>query len=172
MKRYRLRSALAVASSCILATIRVPALAGPVAAVSINPSSLIWSNVTDSTNQFLPADNDPITVTGTIKTSSTAGSSGSISVSSPAVINGSVSGNVIPVTAFSITCSGGGNIGTQPVYAAAKTGLVANTTTPCATWPKNANSTLNFSLYLLLDDRTFPADSYTSTGFAVVASAM
>ena len=143
-------------------------------AITISPTTLTWANVNDFTNQFLASDNGPILVTGTLVTG-TADSThtSTIGVTAPAKVLGSLLGNVVPISAFSMTCSGAGN-SVAPVYAAAHTSLVASSTTTCATWStaKNTRITLNFSIAIFLDDRTFPGDTYSAAGFAVVGTAV
>jgi hypothetical protein len=140
--------------------------------LSISPSSLTWT-VNDFVNQFLAPDNGPISVTGSMSSGTGNGThTETIGVAAPAQITGSHTTNIIPISAFSMTCSGVGN-SPAPAYAGAHAGLVASSTTTCATWSvaKNTAITVNFSLQLFLDDRTFPADSYTSAGFSIVGSA-
>jgi hypothetical protein len=143
-------------------------------AITINPTTLNWATVNDFTNQFLASDNGPILVTGTLVTGTTFGThTSTIGVTAPANVLGSVLGNVVPITAFSMTCSGAGN-SVAPVYAAAHTTLVASSTKTCATWStaRNTTITLNFSIAIFLDDRTFPGDTYSAAGFAVVGTAV
>jgi hypothetical protein len=119
---------------------------------------------------YVPADNGPITITGSIRTSP-GGGAGSIVVLAPGDIAGSSHANhVVPINDFAMTCSGGGNTGTQPRYAAALTPLHANALSPCATWGPAANARLNFSLNMLLILNGMPPDTYTSGGFTVVAT--
>jgi hypothetical protein len=142
------------------------------ATISLSSNAFQWGNVTDNATQYLASDGGAITVTGSIATSSTDGS-GSISVQAPANLVGSASSSdVLPISNLSVTCSGSGNTGTNaaPAYAAQQA-LTASGSTACATWGAGANVNVDFSLAMFLDDRTVPVDTYTSSGFAVVASA-
>jgi hypothetical protein len=119
---------------------------------------------------YVPADNGAITITGSIRTSP-GGGAGSIVVLAPGDIAGaSHASHVVPINDFALTCSGNGNTGTQPRYAAALTPLQANALSPCATWGPAANARLNFSLNMLLILTGMPPDTYTSGGFTVVAT--
>ena len=172
----RIRASAAAGCLCVLALLaRRPDVAQAAAsvAISITPSTLSWTNVNDFTNQFLAPSGGPIAVTGTMKSGTGNGAHAlTIGVTSPAKVLGSVTGNAIPISAFSITCAGMGN-SAAPVYAAANTTLVASSATTCATWApaKSTTITLNFTINVFLDDRTFPADTYTAVGFNVVGSA-
>jgi hypothetical protein len=142
-------------------------------AISISPSTLTWT-VSDFVNQFLTSSNGPIVVTGTLVTGTANGThTSTIGVTAPAKVSGSIVTNSIPISAFTMTCSGAGN-SIAPVYAAAHTALVASSTTTCATWSTAKNITINlsFTIDVFLDDRSFPADTYNSAGFAVVGTAV
>jgi hypothetical protein len=143
----------------------------PIAAtVNISQNNFTWAAVSDFTNQFLPADSNSNTVSGSIVTTGTSGS-GSIAISAPASILGSNVANIIPISALTMTCSTSTGTGTAPTFAAVHTALVASSSTNCATWSAGATSSYSFTLAMFLDDRTFVADTYTSAGFAVVATA-
>jgi hypothetical protein len=141
--------------------------------ISINPSVLNWT-VSDFINQFLPADHT-IVVTGTLVTGAAAGlHTSTVGISSPAKITGTNAANSVPISALTVTCSGNGN-SVAPVYAAAHSALVASATTQCATWTTASATTitLNFTINMFLDDRSFPADTYNNAvGFTVVGSAV
>ena len=141
--------------------------------LTISPTSLSWT-ANDFVNQFLSPTNGPIVVTGTMRSGTANGThTVTIGVAAPARITGSNVTNVIPISAFSMTCSGVGN-SPAAVYAGAHTTLVASSTTNCARWSvaKNTTITVNFTIDLFLDDRTFPGDTYTSAGFRIVGSAV
>lgn len=141
--------------------------------LTISPTSLSWT-AGDFVNQFLSPTNGPIVVTGTMVTGSANGThTATIGIAAPAQILGSQVTNVIPISALTMTCSGAGNA-PAPVYAGVHTPLVASSTTNCATWSvaKNTTITVNFTINLFLDDRTFPADTYTAAGFTVVGSSV
>jgi hypothetical protein len=140
------------------------------ATVSISQNNFTWSSVTDFTNQFLPADSNANIVSGTMTTTGTSGS-GSIAISAPASITGSNVANVIPVSALSVTCSTSTGTGTAPTFAAPHTALVASSSTNCATWSSGALASYSFTMAMFLDDRSFPADTYTAAGFNVVVTA-
>jgi hypothetical protein len=140
------------------------------ATVNISQNNFTWSSVTDFTNQFLPADSNANIVSGSIVSTGTSGS-GSIAISAPASITGSNVANVIPISALSVTCSTSTGTGTAPTFAAPHTALVASSSTNCATWSSGALATYSFTMAMFLDDRTFPADTYTAAGFSVVATA-
>jgi hypothetical protein len=161
---------------CVLAAVVATATGARAAAsvtLTISPTSQSWT-VDDFVNQFLAPTNGPIVVTGTMKSAAGAGSHAvTIGVSSPADITGSHVTNIIPISAFSMTCSGVGNA-PAATYTGAHTVLVASSTTDCASWSVAASTTItvDFDIDLFLDDRTFKADSYTSAGFAIVGSAV
>ena len=181
MRRSPLYALAACAALTLSAT--VPALAvtqskaltinitRPIAAtVNLSQNNFTWASVTDSTNQFLGADSNADIVSGSIVSTGTSGS-GSIAIFAPASIVGSNVSNVIPISALSVTCSTSTGTGTAPTFAAAHTALVASSSTNCATWTAGALATYSFTMAMFLDDRTFPADTYTSAGFNVVATA-
>jgi hypothetical protein len=78
--------------------------------------------------------------------------------------------HVLPIQDFALTCSGTGNTGTQPKYAAPLTPLQANALSPCATWGPAATARLNFTLNVLLSLQGTPPDTYATGGFTVVAT--
>jgi hypothetical protein len=154
------------------APLTVSVTRSPSATISLSSNAFQWGNVTDNATQYLASDGGAVTVTGSIATSSTGGS-GSISIQTPADLVGTAnSSDVLPISSLSVTCSGSGNTGTNaaPTYATQQA-LAASGSTACATWGAGANVNVNVSLAMFLDDRTVPVDTYTSSGFAVVASA-
>jgi hypothetical protein len=175
-------SALAVCAALTLAA-TVPALAvtaskpltinitRPLAAtVNLSQANFTWASVTDTANQFLPADSNANIVSGSIVSTGTSGA-GSIAISAPASITGSNPLNVIPISALSVTCSASTGTGSVPTFAGAHTALVASSSTNCATWGAGAIAAYSFTMGMFLDDRTFLADTYTAAGFNVVATA-
>jgi hypothetical protein len=181
MRRPQL-SALVVSAALTLAA-TVPAMAvtqskaltinitRPIAAtVNISQNNFTWAAVNDSTNQFLGADANANIISGSIVSTGTSGA-GSIAISAPASILGSNVANIIPISALSVTCSTSTGTGTAPTFAGAHTALVASSSTNCATWSSGALATYSFTMAMFLDDRTFPADTYTAAGFNVVATA-
>jgi hypothetical protein len=157
----------------LAAVVAMTVTAGAAASVSLttSPASLTWT-ANDFVTQFLSPSNGPIVVTGTLRSGNGNGThTATIGVAAPAQITGSNVTNVIPISALAMTCSGAGN-SPAPVYAGAHTALVASSTTTCATWSvaKNTDITVNFTIDLFLDDRSFPADTYGSAGFTIVGS--
>gem|GEM_PF-5219636 len=112
----------------------------------------------------------PITVTGSLQTTSTG--TGQIAVSSPGNITGTHGGTLfIGYLTYNCSANGSGNNqgGTFP---GGFLQLIANTTaTPCVTFPASQFSNLNFNVNLFLDARALPADNYTGSGFQIVLSA-
>jgi hypothetical protein len=169
-----LAGCLAVLAAVAATTTGARALAASVA-ITISPTSLSWT-VGDFVNQFLTPTNGPIVVTGTMVTGAGGGAAphtATIGIVAPAKILGSNVANVIPISALTVTCSGAGNA-PAPVYAGAHTVLVASSEVDCATWsvPKNTTITVNFTMDVFLDDRTFPADTYTAAGFTVIGTSV
>lgn len=157
-----------VAAQAAPLTVSVTKPAG--ASISLSSNSFNWGSVTDASSANLASDDGPITVTGNIATTSTTGS-GSVIVTAPANLTGSNNAsNIIPISALSMVCSGGGNSGTNatPTYAPQQ---ALSASTSCASWGAGAIVNVNFSLAMFLDDRSIPVDTYTSSGFAVVATA-
>ncbi len=143
----------------------------PIAAtVNLSQNNFTWASVTDSANQFLPSDANTNIISGSIVSTGTSGA-GSIAIAAPASILGSNVANIIPISALSVTCSTSTGTGTAPTFAGAHTALVASSSTNCATWAAGALATYSFTMGMFLDDRTFPADTYTAAGFSVVATA-
>jgi hypothetical protein len=148
-------------------TITVSVTKNATANISLSGTAFTWANVQDNTNQFLASDGGNITVTGTLITKIATGA-GSIAIAAPANITGSGGGS-LPISALSMTCSGGAQTG--QAFATAHTALTASSSTNCATFGANYETPLNFTLGMFLDDRTLPADTYPATNFTVVATA-
>jgi hypothetical protein len=79
--------------------------------------------------------------------------------------------NTLAINELAVTCSGSGNVGSQPTYAAALTKLKASSSVPCASWGAGATSRLNFSFALYLQTQNSPQDIYQSNGFSIIATA-
>jgi len=142
--------------------------AHPAAIVTLSASNFYWANI--ASQDKVPSDNGPVTVTGTMRTSASSGG-GSIGVMSPGNLTGTQHTNhTLNISQFTLGCSGSGNIGTQPTYAPLYTVLAAQSTVPCATWGQGATSQLHFLFNLFLDGRGLPNDTYASSGFALIAS--
>lgn len=176
MNKITLAATLLALSSMTVAAqanpLTVSATVPASASITLSSSSFAWASVTDNSTQYLPSDGGAITITGSIATSSVSGA-GSVSVTAPANLTGTTTTtDILPISALSLTCSGTGNTGTNaaPTYKTQQA-LQASATTACATWGAGTSANLNFSLAMFLDDRSIPVDSYTSSGFAVVASA-
>jgi hypothetical protein len=140
------------------------------ATVNLSQNNFTWSSVTDNTNQFLGADSNANIVSGSIVSTGTSGA-GSIAISAPASILGSNVANIIPISALSVTCSTSTGTGTGEGVFGAHTPPLASSSTSCATWGSGALASYSFTMAMFLDDRTFPADTYTAAGFNVVATA-
>lgn len=142
-----------------------------------NSSIAAFGTVNDNTNQFLPAT--PIRVTGSMETTTTGGAN--VYVTSPSDIIGS-SGDLLKISYLTYNCST--NDGTKNqggTFTSGHIQLIANTAASNCLAFGNAGGTgqyadLDFNVNLFLDDRTVPADTYsTATGantqFTVVLSA-
>lgn len=141
------------------------------ATVALSGTTFTWDAVKPTNNTYALASSGPMTITGGMRTSPNGGT-GSIVIMSPGNIQGQNKvNNALAIKSFALTCSGSGNIGTQPKYAAALTNLVANSTVPCATWGAGATTKLNFSFALYLETQNSPQDVYKSNNFSVIATA-
>ncbi len=180
MKSTRCATALAVAVAASLAMATTASAARatrsfdvsvnvkPAAVVTLSASNFYWANI--ASQDRVPSDNGPVTVTGTMRTSANGGG-GSIGVMSPGNLTGTQQPtHKLNINQFTLGCSGSGNIGTQPTYAPLYTVLAAQSTVPCATWGQGATSQLHFLFNLFLDGRGLPSDTYASSGFSLIAS--
>ena len=77
---------------------------------------------------------------------------------------------MLPISNFALTCSGNGNVGRPPVYASVLTPLKAKAMVPCASWGPAATVKLNFSFALFLYLQGTPPDTYSASGFTVIAT--
>lgn len=142
----------------------------PAATVSLSGTAFTWSSVKTTMQGYAIADNGPMTVTGSIRTSPNGGSS-SIVILSPGDIQGTKKNGTLPIGQFALTCSGSGNQGTPASYAPALTPLNANGTAPCASWGAGASTRLNFTFALYLQTQSVSKGEYQSDGFSVIATA-
>lgn len=144
----------------------------PAASMSLSSSGFTWSAARPSTpHTYVESDRGPITITGTIRTAP-AGGAGSIVILSPGDLTGlQNSHHTLSINNFALMCSGNGNSGTKPVYAAAYTPLKAKSSVSCATWGAGASTRLNFTFDLLLQTQGVPSDTYNSSGFSIIATA-
>lgn len=141
------------------------------ATLALSSTTFTWNQIKPTVNSYMLASSGPMTVTGGIRTSPKGGA-GSIVVMSPGNIQGQNKvNNTLPIKSFALTCSGSGNVGTQPAYAPALTNLVANGTAPCANWGAGATTRLNFSFALYLETQNSPQDIYKSSNFQLIATA-
>jgi hypothetical protein len=140
------------------------------ATVALSGTTFTWKAIKPTVKSYVAADNSPMQVKGLIRTSP-GGGAGSIVIMSPATVAATKDNNAITVNEFALTCSGAGNVGTPPTYAAALTKLKASTTVPCATWGPGATSKLNFNFALYLQTQNAPQDVYQSNGFSIIATA-
>lgn len=131
-------------------------------------SNTVGFTSTDNTKAHLAGA--PITVTGSLQTTSTG--TGQIAVSSPGNITGTHGGTLL-IGYLTYNCTGNGSGNNQGgAFASGFLQLIASTTaTPCVTFPSSQFSNLNFNINLFLDDRALPADNYTGSGFQIVLSA-
>jgi hypothetical protein len=134
-------------------------------------TTFTWNGVKSSMQSYQIAQSGPLTVTGGIRTSPSGGAA-SIVVMSPANIAGQNKvNNTLAINELALTCSGSGNVGTQPTYAPALTKLKASSTVPCASWGPAATTRLNFTFALYLQTQNSPQDVYKSQGFSIIATA-
>lgn len=138
------------------------------ASISISGSSTATFNAPDNSNAHLPAS--AVRVTGAMETTATGNAQ--IYVSSPSSISGTHGGS-IPIARLTYNCTGNGSGNNQgATFATGFLQLVVGAGPNCMTFPASQFSNLDFNLNLFLDDRSMPADTYTSTnGFSVVLSA-
>lgn len=142
----------------------------PAATVSLSGTTFIWNSIKTTTQGYALADNGAMTVTGSIRTSPSGGSS-SIVIMSPGDIMGNGKNGTLPINQFALTCSGSSNSGTAPAYAPALTKLNPNGAAPCASWGPGASTRLNFNLALYLQTQAVKKDVYQSNSFSVIATA-
>jgi|GEM_PF-5097759 len=142
----------------------------PAATVALSGTTFTWNSMKTTIQNYVLADSGPMTVTGSIRTSPAGGSS-SIVIMSPGDIQGNGKNGSLPINEFALTCSGNGNLGSQPTYAPALTPLKANASVPCASWGPGASARLNFSFALYLETHAVKKDIYQSQGFSIIATA-
>lgn len=143
------------------------------------PSSFTYNfTSTDNTNPALASTNNGSGVINANLRSTFGGGAAAIFFTAPTSVAGS-GANSIPIGAFTFTCTGsyientglGGAQSTNSVNtsSAAVSGSSNNN---CVTFSGGHSvASSSISLNLFLDDRFIPADSYSSSGFAVVVTA-
>lgn len=144
------------------------------------PSSFTYNfTSSDNTNPALAASNNGGSINANLRSTAGTGAA-SIFFTAPATVPGAVAGNSIPINAFTYTCVGsyventGLNGAQTTTNVNTSSAVVQNgSNNNCVVFTAGGHSVASsaITLNLFLDDRFIPADSYTSSGFAVTVSA-
>lgn len=157
----------------------VSATVNTIATVSF-PSSFTYNfTSSDNTEPALASTNNGSgIINANLRSSFGAGGAAAIFFTAPTTVPGS-GANSIPIGAFTYTCTGSylENTGLNGAQSTTSVGtssspVSGSTNNNCVTFTGGHSvASSSISLNLFLDDRFIPADSYSSSGFAVVVSA-
>lgn len=157
----------------------VSATVNTIATVSF-PSAFTY-NFTSSDNTdpaLASSDNGSGVIDANLRSTAGSGGAAAIFFTAPANVGGAVAGNSIPIGAFTYTCTGSyventGLSGAQTTTSVnTSSAAVASGSNNCVTFTGGHSvASSSISLNLFLDDRFVPADTYSSSGFAVTVSA-
>ena len=144
------------------------------------PSSFTYNfTSTDNTNAAVASTNNGSgIINANLRSTFGAGGAAAIFFTAPTSVAGS-GANSIPIGAFTYTCTGSytentGLNGAQSTVSVSTSSaaVTGSTNNNCVTFTGGHSiASSSISLNLFLDDRFIPADSYSSSGFAVVVSA-